>query len=236
MVVFSKSWEEHLGHLREVLTQLKLANLTVKLKKCQFGGAKVHYLGRVIGGGQIHPEEEKVKAVPSVHEYPRPVVKKDVGSFLGLVGYYRRFIPQFSAIAAPLTDLTRKGLPDKVKWTEECQVSFQHLKETLIGDSVLRIADPSKPFVLQTDASNRGLGAVLSQVDAQREEHQIAYASRKLFPRERKYSVIEKECLALVWALKVFRVYLFGQEFVVETDHQPLPWLCQMWNSNAQLT
>ena len=233
VVVFSKSWEEHVGHLREVLTRLKLANLTVKLKKCQFGGAKVHYLGHVIGGGQIHPEEEKVKAV---REYPRPVVKKDVRSFLGLVGYYQRFIPQFSAIAAPLTDLTRKGLPDKVKWTEECQVSFQHLKETLIGDPVLRIADPSKPFVLQTDASDRGLGAVLSQVDTQGEEHPVAYASRKLFPRERKYSVIEKECLALVWALKVFHVYLFGQEFVVETDHQPLSWLGWMRNSNAQLT
>ena len=187
----------------------------------------------MIGGGQIHPEQEKVKAV---REYPRPVVKKDVRSFLGLVGYYRRFIPQFSAIAAPLTDLTRKGLPDKVEWTEECQVSFQHLKETLIGDPVLRIADPSKPFVLQTDASDRGLGAVVSQVDAQGEEHPVAYASRKLFPRERKYSVIEKECLALVWALKVFHEYLFGQEFVVETDHQPLSWLGWMRNSNAQLT
>ena len=94
-----------------------MANLTVKLKKCQFGGAKVHYLGHVIGGRQIHPEEMKVKAVC---EYPSPVVKKDVRSFLGLVGYYWRFIPQFSAIAAPLTGLTRKGLPDKVKWTEEC--------------------------------------------------------------------------------------------------------------------
>ena len=232
VVVFSKSWEEHVGHLREVLTRLELANLTVKLKKCQFGGARVHYLGHVIEGGQIHPEEEKVNAV---REYPRPVVKKDVRSCLGLVGYYQRFIPQFSAIAAPLTDLTTKWLPDKVKWTEECQVSFQHLKETLIGDPVLRIADPSKPFVMQTDTSDRGLGAVLSQVDAQGEERPVAYASRKLFPRERKYSVIEKECLALVWALKVFHVhvYLFGQEFVVETDHQPLSWLGWMRNSNA---
>ena len=130
VVVFSKSWEEHVGHLREVLTRLKLTNVTVKLKKFQFGGAKVHYLGHVIGGGQIHPEEMKVKVVC---ECPRPVVKKDVRSFLGLVGYYRRFIPQFSAIAAQLTDLTRKGLPDKVEWTEECQTSFQHLKETLIA-------------------------------------------------------------------------------------------------------
>ena len=121
-------------------------------------------------------------------------------------------------------------------WSEDCQVAFQCLKDALIADPVLQIADPSRPFVLQTDASDRGLGAVLSQLDAQGEEHPVAYISRKLFPRERKYSIIEKECLALVWALKMFHIYLYGQEFVVETDHQPLSWLDRMKNSNPRLT
>ena len=100
---------------------------------------------------------------------------------------------------------------------------------------VLQIADPACPFVLQTDASDRGLGAVLSQRNKDGDEHPVAYVSRKLFPREQKYAVIEKECLALVWALKVFHTYLYGQEFTVETDHQPLAWLDCMHNSNARL-
>ena len=233
VVIFSHGWGEHLEHLREVFSQLQLAGLTVKLKKCQFGQEKVHYLGHVIGGGEVQPEPVKVRAVK---EYPIPATKKDVRAFLGLVGYYRRFIPQFASIAAPLSDLTRKAKSQNVEWGAAQQTAFQHLKDVLIDTPVLRVADPTKPYILQTDASERGLGAVLSQVDRRGEEHPVAFASRKLLPREMNYSTIEKECLAIVWALKFFNTYLYGQVFTIETDHQPLSWLHRMKSSNARLT
>ena len=157
-------------------------------------------------------------------------------AFLGLIGYYRRFIPEFSAVAAPLTDMTKKGRPDKVVWSTESEEALETLKQALVKDPILKVADPAKPFNLQTDASDRGLGAVLCQKNETGEEHPVVYASRKLLPREVHYSVIEKECLAIVWALKFFNTYLYGQQFTVETDHQPLAWLSQMKNSNSRLT
>ena len=129
LVVYSKSWEEHLQHLREVLGRLKAANLTVKMKKCQFGQREVQKLQVVV-------------------EYPYPVTKKDVRAFLGLVGYYRRFIPSFASLAAPLTDLTQKKQPEKVVWSAECAEAFQALKETLLHHPILSVVDPTKKFLL----------------------------------------------------------------------------------------
>ena len=123
-----------------------------------------------------------------------------------------------------------------MEWGVAQQTAFQRLKDALIDTAVLRVADPTKPYILQTDASERGLGAVLSQVDAQGEEHPVAFTSRKLLPQEMNYSTIEKECLAIVWALKFFNTYLYGQAFTIEIDHQPLSWLHRMKNSNARLT
>ena len=134
-------------------------------------------------------------------------------------------MPQFATIAAPLTDLTKKGKPDRVQWNATCEGAFQKLKEMLQGPAVVKVAEPDCPFILQTDASDRGLGAVLSQKTADGVEFPVAYASRKLFPREVKYTVIEKECLAIVWSLRVFHTYLYGNTFTVETDHQPR-WFC----------
>ena len=232
IVIFSRSWEEHLRHLQEVFHRLQQAGLTVKLKKCQFGKKRVHYLGHVIGGGEIQPDPGKVAAVK---DYPVPVTKKDVRAFLGLVGYYRRFIPQFASLAAPLTDLTRKGKSQKVEWSAIHGTAFRGLKGLLVVMPTLRVTDPTQPYILQTDASDRGLGAVLSQ-GTEQEEHPVAFASRKLLPREVNYSTIEKECLAIVWALKFFNTYLYGQNFTIETDHQPLAWLHRMRSSNSRLT
>jgi len=155
---------------------------------------------------------------------------------LGLAGYYRRFVPHFATIAEPLTELTRAKYPPKVKWSAKCEEAFCKLKELLVTPPILRVAEPSKPYILQTDASEKGLGAVLSQTTQDGKEHPIAFASRKLLPREKNYSVIEKECLGIVWALQVFYVYLCGQEFCIKTDHQPLSWLDLMKNSNQHLT
>ena len=233
IVIFSRSWEEHLVHLREVFTCLQTAKLTIKVSKCQFGRKEVRYLGHVIGGGTVRPDPQKIEAV---NNYPQPGSKKEVRAFLGLAGYYRRFVPHFATIAEPLTELTKGRNPDRVKWNERCEEAFHKLKELLSTPPILKVAEPNKQYVLQTDASEQGLGAVLSQVGENGGEHPVAFASRKFLPREKNYSVIEKECLAIVWSLQVFHVYLYGQKFSIETDHQPLSWLGRMKNNNQRLT
>jgi len=150
-VIFSQSWEEHLEHLGRRFQCLSDANLHVKLSKCQFGQLQVHYLGHVIGQGKLGPDENKIIAVKN---YQTPVTKKDVRAFLGLVGYYHRFVPHFASIAAPLTNLTKRK-PDKVTWDPNCENAFRKLKEALMQKPILS-ADPSHPFVLQTDISNQG--------------------------------------------------------------------------------
>ena len=168
-------------------------------------------------------------------QYPVPTSKKEVRAFLGLAGYYRQFVPQFATIAIPLMDLTQKKVPDKVLWSDQCEAAFQALKKALTEHPILLVADPTKPFTLQTDASHYGLGAVVSQQGEDNCEHPVAYASRCLLPCEVKYAVVEKECLAIVWALDHFNVYLCGQDFTVMTDHKPLAWLQKMKDSNAHL-
>ena len=232
VVIFSSSWADHLNHLSEVFTCLCGAGLTIKPSKCRFAFKEVQYLGHIIGDGKVRPDPSKVEAVVN---YQRPTTKKDIKSFLGLIGYYRKFLANFSDAAASLVELTKKGRPDKILWTTECEEAFCRLKQLIVHAPVLCVVDPSKAYILQTDASDLGLGAVLSQIQ-DGEEHPIAFASCKLSPAEKKYSVVEKECLAIVWALKNFHQYLFGVQFTIETDHQPLRWLQQMQNANNRLT
>ncbi len=211
VVIYSASWEQHIVHLQEVFARLRQAGLTLKVEKCKFARESTPYLGHVVGSGEVRPDPAKMQAV---NDCKVPETKKDVRAFLGRVGYYRRFIPEFSTIAAPLTDLTRKRKPNNIEWTKDCAEAFQKLKKTLLSSSVLKVADSSRQFILQTDASDRGLGAVLSQKNDQGVEHPVAYASRKLLPREVNYATIEKECLAIVWALRFFHIYLYGQQFL----------------------
>ena len=171
----------------------------------------------------------------AIRSLPVPTTKMRVRSFLGLVDWYRKFIPQFSSRAAALTDLTKKSAPGTVKWTEECAKAFQDLKDALCEDTVLQSPDFSKPFILQTDASGVGLGAVLLQEDGD-QRRPVAFISRKLCPRETRYSTIEKECLAVEWAVDSFRYYLLGRHFELETDHRALVWLNRMRDSNARIT
>ena len=136
IMVFSSSWEEHLTHLHKILNCLQEANLTIKMSKCQFGRIKVHYLGHVIGGGQVKPDPRKLEAV---RDYLTPVSKKQVRTFLGPAGYYCLFVSHFSTIAEPLTDLTKSRNPDRVKWTDNCEVAFCKLKELLVSLPVLKV-------------------------------------------------------------------------------------------------
>ena len=234
VIIFSSSWEEHLKHLSIVFARLREAGLTVKPAKCTLGAATCTYLGHMVGNGAVCTEPSKLQAVA---DFPRPRTKTQVREFLGLTGYYRRFIPNYATLATPLTDLTKKSAPTQVQWTDKCGHAFGKLKERLCSDPVLGSPDFTRPFILQTDASERGVGAVLSQRSAEQgEEHLIAFFSRKLLPREEKYSTIEKECLAIKLAMHAFRTYLVGRHFTVETDHRSLVWLDKLKDSNSRLT
>ena len=150
-----------------------------KPDKCQFGMKHCRYLGYVVSGGEVRPEVAQVEAVK---KWKRPRTKKEVRMSLGLSGYYRRFIPQYSVIVAVLTHLTRKDRPKLVRWPEECVEAFERLKEVLCNDPVLKSPDYSREFTLQKDASDRGNGAVFCQTNKDGEEHPVAYFSRKFLP------------------------------------------------------
>ena len=206
IVVCSNSWVDHCRHLRDILDRLRKSGLTAKPKKCCIGQSEARYLGHVIGNGKIKPEAIKVKAIV---DYPRPITKREVRQMLGLASYYRRYVPGFANLVAPLNDLTKKNAPLTVIWTPECEDAFVCLKSLMSSAPILSAPNFDIPFVVQVDASDRGLGAVLSQID-KGEEHPVCFLSRKLLPREQNYSTIEKECLAIVWAIKMLDPYLFA--------------------------
>jgi hypothetical protein len=230
--IFSNTWQEHLTHCQIILDRLECAGLTVKPKKCQFGQTHVSYLGHIIGNGIVSPMQDKIQAVK---EIPIPMTKKQVRAFLGLTGYYRKFIPNYASIAYPLTNLTKKKMSNTVQWSETCQEAFDKLKASLTSKPIVKAPDFEKKFYLQTDASQFGLGAVLTQFDQDGSEHPIVYLSGKMLPREENYSVAEKECLAIVWAIDKLQYYLFGRQFTVMTDHRSLQWLDKFKSSNNRL-
>ena len=176
IIIHSDARENHLNHMEIVFDKLREAGLKVKEKKCTFGSGSCIYLGHIVGNGLAQPMECKVEEVKI---FKQPKTKKDVRSILGLCGYYQIFIPNFSSIATPLSDLTRKSMPKQVKWNEKCDKAFIELKEVLTCTPILVTPDWTKRFILQTDASAFGLGYVLSQIDGTREEHPIAFASKK---------------------------------------------------------
>jgi hypothetical protein len=234
VAVYSEDWDEHLKHLEAVMNRIKVANLTIKPGKCRLAQHFVKYLGHTVGQGKLSPAGTKIQAV---RKYPTPKSKTEIRSFLGLAGYYRRYVPDFSRIAAPLTDAIKgKSKKGKIEWTEECNQAFNKLKEILVKEPVLSAPDFSKEFVLQTDASDLGIGVILSQADSHGHEHPILYLSKKFNETERKFSTIEKECAAIVWGVKKLHVYLDGpRPFKVVSDHNPLRWLDRTSGSNLRL-
>lgn len=232
IVIFSESWADHLEKVEAVIGSLRAAGLTANPEKCFVGLREARYLGYVVGRGVIKPQVSKIEAIKT---WPTPQTKKQVRAFLGLAGYYRRFVPDFSAIAAPLTDLTKKSGPNKVQWNTETEAAFQEIVKILCKEPVLAVPDFSKQFILQTDASDIGLGAVLSQMK-EGVEHPLLYLSRKMLPRERRYAVVEKECLAVKWAIESLKYYLLGRKFILVTDHAPLKWMKENKERNARVT
>lgn len=230
--MFSEDWTSHLNTLRDVFRRLSSASLTLNLAKCDFGKGIVLYLGQQVGRGQVRPADAKVKAIA---EFPVPTTRKELRRFLGMAGYYRRFCKNFSSVAAPLTDLTSPSRP--FVWSSECQCSFESLKGMLCCTPVLSAPDFSLPFSLEVDASAVGAGAVLLQEDNHGIGHPVSYFSCKFNKHQLNYSTIEKEALALLYALQHFEVYLGSsiKPIKVFTDHNPLVFLSRMYNHNQRL-
>ncbi|GFO35038.1 retrovirus-related pol polyprotein from transposon 297 [Plakobranchus ocellatus] len=195
IVVHHAKWDDHVKGIKLVLQRLRDAGLTALPSKCSQGFKQVEFLGHQIGNGKLAPTASKVEAIRNA-EPPR--TKKQLRSFLGRAGFYRRYVPNYSAVP------------------------------------VLRLPDFERPFILATDASDTGVGAVLKQ-EFEDGTFPVVYLSKKLLPREQRYSVVEKECLALVWAVKKLSTYLIGREFIVETDHAPLLYLNKAKSENGRL-
>ena len=231
ILIATSSWEEHLTVLQQLFDRLGECQLTARPSKCYLGFHNLSFLGHEIAAGIVMPEDDKLEKIAKAE---RPRTKKDLRAFLGLAGYYRRFTPNFAMLALPLTDKTKKAQPDVVQWDDECEQAFTTLKLKLCDKPVLIMANMAEPFTLRTDASNRGLGAVLLQ-EKDGELHPVAYASKKLTSAESHYSTIEKECMGIVWGILKFEPYLYGKQFTIETDHQPLQYLQKSKTENGRL-
>ena len=208
--------------LRETLDRIAKAGLTVRPSQCLIGAESLDFIGHHIGKGIIKPDKENIRKVRNV---PRPTTtKKELRSFRGLAGFYRDFVPNFSAIAVPLTDPTKKGQPNRIEWKEAQEAAYRTLKNAVTSKPVLHLPDHDKSYTLRVDAVRSWYWAVLLQ------EHDnslfpVGYGSKKLMSAERRYSTIERECLAVIWAIRKFHPYLYGREFWVQMDHQPLQYL-----------
>lgn len=229
ILVVTKSYDEHVTLLTDVFERLFSAGLKINWDKCVFLQERVNYLGHIVGQGEILPASDKLD---SIRAFSIPKDVKQLRSFLGLLSYYRRFINNFSTLSAPLTTLLKKNV--KYVWTEECENSFQALRESLLAAPILSCPDFECPFEIQTDASDVGVGAVLLQ---RREgvEYVIAFTSRTLNRAERNYTVTEKECLAVLVACEKFRMYVEGSHFTVVSDHHSLVWLRNFVNPSGRI-
>ena len=230
VVIYGNSLEDHNSKLIDVFKRLRQNNLKLHPDKCEFMRKEVQYLGHVIGEDGIKPDPKKISAVSN---YPVPTCQKDIKSFLGLAGYYRKFIKNFSDIIFPISKLLKKE--QEFIWTDQQQNSFEILKSKLTSAPILQYPDFSKRFILTTDASGSAIGAILSQ-GVIGEDLPIAYASRALNKAEMNYATIEKELLAIVWGIQHFRPYLYGREFTIYTDHKPLKWLESNRDLGSRLT
>lgn len=216
ILIFSTSLDEHLDNLKKIFKRLREAELKIQIDKCSFLQNQTEFLGHVLTPKGVKPNPRKVEIIQNLK---LPNTQKKIKSFLGMTGFYRKFIKDYAKIAYPMTKYLKKNSnvnPNDPNFI----TAFEQLKDVLVSPPILRYPNFNKKFKLITDASNFALGAVLTQ-----EGHPICYASRTLNVHERNYSTIEKELLAIVWSTQYFRPYLYGVEFDLSTDHQPLKWL-----------
>ena len=230
VIIIGKTFEEHLLNLKSVSTRISKAGLKLQPSKCAFLQQKVQYLGHIMSKDGVEADPEKIEKVAS---WAAPTSPREVQQFLGFANYYRRFIRDFALITRPLHCLTERTA--KFRWTNECQAAFEELRRRLTTDPVLAYPDFSRQFILDTDASDTGIGAVLSQVDENGRERVISYGSRLLTKPERRYCVTRRELLAVVTFTRQYRSYLAGQRFTLRTDHGSLTWLRNFKEPEGQL-
>ena len=217
ILVTGSTHAEHLGNLREVFRRLKQRGLRIKKSKCSFMQSSVEYLGHIVDRKGLHANPEKVKAIVDA---PCPRDVPELRAFLGLLNYYGKFLPNLAGNIYPLNNLLCKA--KKWNWTEACKKSFNWAKQAIASSKILVHYDPKLPIKVAADASAYGIGAVLSHILEDNTEHPVAFASRTLSPSEKNYSQIDKEALALIFAVKKFHQYLYGRHFTLVTDHKPL--------------
>ncbi|UYV73615.1 K02A2.6-like [Cordylochernes scorpioides] len=229
IMVMGRTFEEHLRNLQEVFDRFRANNLALNPKKCQLFQKSVKFLGHIVSTEGIRTSDDKIFAIKN---WPEPRDKHELRSFLGLCTYYRRFVEGYADIAAPLHRLTEARA--SFHWNEECEKAFRALKRSLCSSPILAYPQPGTNFILDTDASNLGIRAVLSQVQDE-DERVIEFFSRVLTKVERNYCATRKELLAIVKAVEHFHKYLYGQNFLIRTDHAALTWLLRMKNPEGQV-
>lgn len=229
IIIMSQNYESHFERLDLVLTKLKEAGLKIKPSKCELFQSEVLFLGHIVGQDGIKPNPQTTKAV---EEWKTLTTVKEVMSFLGLCSYYRSYIQNFSHIAAPLTRLTRKNIT--FQWDNACEEAFQTLKEKLCTAPILAYPKPGLKYILDTDASDVGISAVLSQVQDGK-ERVISYGSKRLSKEQERYSVTRRELLAVIYFVEKFRHFLLGNRFTLRTDHGSLRWLFEFKNPKGQV-
>ena len=219
IIVFGSTFDEHLKRVQEVLRCIQQAGLKLKPKKCQLFQQEVTFLGHVVNKDGVKPNPENVSKILN---WPIPRNVTEVRQILGMASYYRKFVKDFAAIARPLIQLTKKDIP--FEWTDDCDTSFSKIKECLTGPDIMAFPMTNEEFILDTDASNYSIGAVLSQMQ-NGQERVISYASRTMNKAETNYCVTDKELLVVKYFIEYFQQYLLGRKFRVRTDHQALVWL-----------
>jgi hypothetical protein len=234
MAVHSLTWSDHLQHLEKYLGIIKASGLTLNLDKCEFAKPVIRYVGHLVGSGLRSPDPIKVEAVMKLKV---PETKKQVRQIMGLFSHFRDYVPSFSEISKPITDLTSKRVPSRVPWGEAQQRAFDLLKDALCKatENPLKIINPSNEYFLYVDSSDFAIGCMLSQLDSNNQERPVAFASCKLTPTQRNWAIIEKEAYAAIWALQRFRHWLFASKITLFSDHNPLSYLCESAPKSAKL-
>ena len=233
IIIYSRSFDDHLSHVVEILDTLASNGLTLKLRKCHFFKSSVDYLGHVIRPGYLEVAEKNTEAVRKA-VYPR--TQTELKSFLGSCNVYRRFIPNFARVAAPLNSLLRKGEAFRLPSPNEEQTeAFETLRSSLISPPILRLPQEGQEFSVDTDACDKQIGCALMQVQEDGKRYPIGFWSRSLTAPERNYSASERECLAVVWAVQLLRPYLEHKHFVLFTDHQALRWIFDLSDLHGRL-
>jgi len=226
--IHSGSWVEHLQHLDMVLCKLKEVNLKLNLKKCCFAVKSIVFLGHVVSENGTRLDPDKIEAV--LH-FPQPRMVTNISSFLGLTGYYRKYIKGYARLVVPLFELTRKDVD--FLWDAGCQQAFQALRTALVEAPILTRPDFKRSFCLDVDWSPKGVGAILSQREGKLEKV-VAYASKSLTEAQKKFHPMEGECYALIWGVMHFRQYLCRNHFILRTNHKPLEWLATVSDAHGR--